>query len=217
LTGGDPELRNIIWTTLRLSFTSTLIACALGLPLGAWIGLHDFPGKRIVLRILNTLMGLPPVLAGLLTFFLLSRSGPLGEYKLLYSVTAMAVAQVMIITPIVTGLASAAAGAVAPQIRETAAGIGLGGGRLLLMTILECRRQFSAALFTGYGRAISEVGAAQIVGGNIQFKTRVMTTAIVLETNMGDFHTAAALGCVLLLIAFIIMSCAQFLAEGSTK
>ncbi|MDR1605143.1 MAG: ABC transporter permease [Gracilibacteraceae bacterium] len=217
LCGADGELRLIIATTLRMSFTSTLIATAIGIPLGALIGLFAFPGKQLAVRFCNTLMGLPPVLAGLLIFFLLSRSGPLGQYKLIYSVTAMVLAQILLITPIAAGLTQSIVAAKAPQIRETARGIGLSGARLLGYVLYECRRQFGSVLFTGFGRAISEVGAAQIVGGNIQFKTRILTTAIVQETNMGHFQKALALGLVLLVISFIITALAQFLlAEQET-
>jgi tungstate transport system permease protein len=213
LFGANGELRQIVGVTLRMSFTSTAIAAGVGLPLGVLIGVSRFRGRGLLLRLLHTLMGLPPVVAGLITFFLLSRSGPLGQYKLLYSVPAMVVAQVMLITPIVMGLAASAAGGIAPRLRETAAGIGLSRGRVLLCALYACRSSLISVLFTGFGRAISEVGAAQIVGGNIQYKTRIMTTAIVLESNRGDFRMAVALGVVLLLIAFVLLSAAQFFQE----
>lgn len=214
LFGENGELRQIIGVTLRMSFTSTITAVCLGIPLGALLGISEFRGKRLVMRLVNTFMGLPPVVAGLFVFFLLSRSGPFGEYKLLYSVTAMVVAQILLITPIATGQSCSIVSGRAPLMRETALGIGLSHGRQLLYTLYECRRQLFAVIFTGFGRAISEVGAAQLVGGNIQYKTRVMTTAIVLETNKGNFEMAIALGIVLLIIAFIITSLAQFFLEG---
>ncbi len=147
---------------------------------------------------------LPPVVAGLIVFLILSRSGPLGTLKLLYSVTAMVIAQVILITPIITGLTSNIVSLKAPLIRETAAGIGLSSFRRMLYTIYECRTQLIATILAGFGRAIAEVGAVQMVGGNIQNKTRVMTTAIMMQTNMGHFEFAIALGIVLLLISFII-------------
>lgn len=217
LFGGNNELWQIIGVTLRLSFTSTIIAVVIGIPLGTLIGISEFRGKRFIMRIVHTFMGLPPVVAGLLVFFLLSRSGPLGEYKLLYSVTAMVVAQVLIITPIATGLAADMVGGRYPLMRETALGIGLSKGRQVLYTLYECRKMLFSVLFTGFGRAISEVGAAQIVGGNIQWKTRVMTTAIVLETNKGNFSLALTLGILLLVIAFIITSIAQLLQERGPR
>lgn len=213
LIGADGELRQIIGVTLRMSFTSTFISCCMGIPLGVIIGMNSFKGKRLLMRIIHTLMGLPPVVAGLLVFFLLSRSGPFGQYKLLYSVFAMVVAQVMLITPIATGLSASIAGARAPMMRETAMGIGMSKTRQAAYLLFESRKQLFSVLFTGFGRAISEVGAAQLVGGNIQFKTRIMTTAIVLETNKGNFGLAVSLGVILLVISFIITSLAQLLQE----
>ncbi len=217
LFGSNPELRQIIAVTLKMSLTSTFISVALGIPLGTLIGIYDFRGKRILMRIVHTLMGLPPVVAGLLVFFLLSRSGPLGEFKLLYSVTAMVTAQVILITPIAMGLTASMVSSRFSLLQETAWGIGLPRGKQLLYTLYECRSSLFSVLFTGFGRAISEVGAAQIVGGNIQYKTRVMTTAIVLETNKGNFDMAIALGIVLLIIAFIITCLAYYLKERSER
>lgn len=214
LFGQNGELRHILGVTLQMSFTSTMLSCCLGIPLGVFVGMSNFKGKKTILRITHTLMGLPPVVAGLLVFFLLSRSGPLGQWKLLYSVTAMVVAQVLLIAPIAIGLSASMINAQAPLIRDTAMGIGLSKPRQLLYLLFECRKQLFAVFFTGFGRAISEVGAAQLVGGNVQYKTRVMTTAILLEINKGNFGLAVALGILLLLIAFIITSIAQRLQEG---
>ena len=217
LFGENGELRQIIGATLRMSFSSTIISVGIGIPLGAWLALSTFRGKCLLMRFIHTLMGLPPVVAGLLVFFLLSRSGPLGAHKLLYSITAMVVAQVVLITPIAVGLSASIVSSRAPLLQETARGFGLNRWSQLIYSLFEFRKQMFSVLFTGFGRAISEVGAAQMVGGNVQFKTRVMTTAIVLETNKGNFDMAIALGVVLLLIAFIIMSAAQFLQEERPK
>lgn len=198
------ELWQIIGVTLRMSVTSTLIAFLLGGTLGVLTGMHSFRGKRFILNVTSTLMGFPPVLAGLLIFFLLSRSGPLGGFRLLYSVTAMVIAQVLLITPIVLHMTAVAAGEKAPAIRETLLGLNLPKRRAFLLMLRELRGELLAILFLGFGRAISEVGAAQIVGGNVQYKTRVMTTAIVLETNKGNFALAAVLGALLLLLAFCV-------------
>ena len=213
LFGENGELRQIIAVTLQMSFISTTIAVCIGIPLGSFIGISNFPGKRLVMRVVYTFMALPPVVAGLFVFFLLSRSGPLGQYKLLYSVAAMVTAQVLLSTPVATGLSANVVGARLPLMRDTALGLGLSKGRLLLYTLYENRKPLLAVVFTGFGRAISEVGAAQLVGGNIQYKTRVMTTAIVLETNKGNFAMAAALGFLLLIIAFAIHAVAQLLQE----
>ena len=215
VVGADPELRHIIATTMRMSLTSTAIASVLGISLGVLLGSRNFWGKKLLLRITNTLMGLPPVVAGLVVFMLLSRSGPLGSLSLLFSVSAMVIAQVVLITPIVAGLTASAVAGRAPLIMETTRGLGIGRGRELYYLLHETRAQLVAIMLTGYGRAISEVGAVQLVGGNVQYKTRVMTTAIMLETNRGNFDLALALGIVLLLIAFVVNSIAQQLSTIS--
>jgi tungstate transport system permease protein len=204
LFGEDPELRQIIGVTLQMSFLSTSISSLLGIPLGVWLGGNEFKGRRWIQRIIHTLMGLPPVVAGLAVFLVLSRSGPLGKFKLLYSVTAMVVAQVILITPIMTGLTANIVSIPAPRIRETALGMGIPRFRQLTFLIYECRIQLLSTVLAGFGRAIAEVGAVQIVGGNIQYKTRVMTTAIMMQTNMGHFYFAITLGAVLLIISFLI-------------
>ena len=209
----NSELRQIIGVTLYMAFFSTTISSCLGIPLGVLIGSRGFRGKKVVMRILNTLMGLPPVVAGLLVFLLLSRSGPLGEYKLLYTVQAMVTAQVLLITPVVAGLSSSIVSERAPRLRETAAGMGMGRIQELICLLYDSRAQLLSTVFLGFGRSIAEVGAVSIVGGNVQYKTRVMTTAIMLETNKGNFEFAIALGAVLLLISFIINALALSFQE----
>ena len=209
------ELSTIMLVTLKMAFFSTLISMAIGVPLGLAIGFSDFRGKRIVMRILNTLMGPPPVLAGLIVFFILSRSGPLGEFRLLYTVQAMVTAQVILITPIVCGLTANSVASLVPKLHETVAGFGLPRGRELLYLLYENRTQIFSFVFVAFGRSIGEVGAVMLVGGNVQYKTRVMTTAIMLETNKGNFEMAVALGIVLLLISFVINSVALSLQERS--
>ena len=213
LFGPNNELRQIIWVTLRMSFLSTVISAAIGIPLGVILGCVKFPGNGIVKRVTTTLMGLPPVVAGLVVFLILSNSGPLGSMKLLYTVTAMVVAQIILITPIIAGLTSNTVGVKYMQVSETVKGIGLSSYKSYLYTLYECRHQMVAVLLTGFGRAISEVGAVQIVGGNIQHKTRVMTTTIMMATNMGRFYVAITLGVVLLIIAFAINGLAHFFSK----
>ncbi|MDO5111838.1 MAG: ABC transporter permease [Clostridia bacterium] len=209
----NSELRQIIGVTLRMSFFSTLFSAGIGIPLGMLVGSRTFWGKRALMRILNTLMGLPPVVAGLLVFFLLSRSGPLGQYKLLYSVSAMVIAQVLLILPIAMSLSASIAASRASQIHDTIYGLGLSRMCELRCLLYESRGQLFSILFTCFGRSIAEVGAVSLVGGNVQYKTRVMTTAIMLETNKGNFEFAVALGAVLLLISFAINSIALTLEE----
>jgi tungstate transport system permease protein len=217
LFGENPELRQIIGITLRMSFLSTLISSVLGIPLGVLIGSNEFKGKHWVQRFINTLMGLPPVVGGLAVFLILSRSGPLGSLKLLYTVTAMVIAQIVLITPIMTGLTATIISIPAPRIRETAQGVGIPAWRQMGLMIYECRSQLVSTVLVGFGRAIAEVGAVQIVGGNVQYKTRVMTTAIMMQTNMGKFHFAIALGIVLLIISFGINALVNFLESRGRK
>lgn len=204
LFGQDDELRQIIALTLRMSFASTALAAIVAIPSGVVLGCIDFPGRKLMLRVTTTLMGLPPVVAGLAVFLLLSRSGPLGSLRLLFSVEAMVIAQVILIAPIVAGLTAAVSEMRFKQVSETVLGLGFSRTRALLMTLTESRSQMVGIILTGFGRAVSEVGAVSIVGGNIQHKTRVMTTSIMMVTNMGRFEMAIALGAVLLLIAFAV-------------
>ena len=213
LLGPNGEMRQIIWLTLRMSIFSTAISALIGIPLGVILGAVKFSGRGVIMRIITTLMGLPPVVAGLVVFLILSNSGPLGQLRLLYSLQAMVVAQVILITPIVSGLTANTVGMISRQIGETARGIGLSAFWRLLYTLYECRKAMVAVVLAGFGRAISEVGAVQMVGGNIQYKTRVMTTTIMMVTNMGRFHAAIALGVVLLLIAFVVNGLAHFFEE----
>ena len=210
------ELSQIVLLTLQMAAFSTTISIAIGVPLGVVVGLYRFPGKRLVMRILNTLMGLPPVLAGLVVFFILSRSGPLGTLRLLYTLPAMVIAQVVLITPIVCGLSATAIANVAPRVHETAHGMGLSRRRELACLLYECRSQLTSIIFVAFGRSIGEVGAVMLVGGNVQYKTRVMTTAITLETNMGHFEYAVALGIALLVVSFVINSIALTLQERTS-
>jgi tungstate transport system permease protein len=197
----DPDLLEIIGLSMRVSLTAVLAACLIGLPLGAAIGIASFPGRGAVLVILNSLMGLPPVVVGLLIYLLLSRAGPLGTFGLLYTPTAMIIAQTALITPIVAALSRQVIEDLhreyAEQFRSlrvpahTAVGALIWDGRYSLLTVA----------LAGFGRAVAEVGAVIIVGGNIDHLTRVMTTAIALETSKGDLALALALGMVLMTLA----------------
>jgi tungstate transport system permease protein len=211
----DPkgEIFGIIGVTMLMSFFSTAISSIIGVPLGVLIGISKFKGKKFILRLTHTLTGVPPVAAGLLIFLILSRRGPLGSLQLLFTVGAMVIAQVFLITPVVVALTASAAGARAGSLLETTGGLGLGRVREILIMIYECRFQLVSVVLTAFGRSIAEVGAVSMVGGNIQYKTRVMTTAIMLETNKGNFELAIALGIVLLLIAFTLNALAQKLSE----
>jgi tungstate transport system permease protein len=173
--------------------------------------LTDFKGKRTWLKINSTMMGLPPVLVGLLVFLLLSRSGPLGRLSLLFTLPAMVIAQVILISPIITGMTANLVAINAGAINETCLGLGIGSGKKLLLVLQDFKRDYLLNILAGFGRSIAEVGAVQMVGGNIQYKTRVMTTAIMMQTNMGQFEQALALGLVLLVIALVVNFAVQSL------
>lgn len=200
----DPALLGIIVLSLKVSGYALLIATGLGLPLGALLGLKRFPGREFAISAVNTFMGLPPVVVGLLLYLLLSRKGPLGFLGLLYSPAAMIIAQTLLAVPIVTALCHSAVRSVDPVIRQTARTLGATGRQETLAVIREARYGILSALIAAFGRVMAEVGAILIVGGNIAGYTRVMTTTIVLETDKGNFELALALGIILLAISFAV-------------
>lgn len=200
----DPEVYSIMFLSLRVSGFAVIIGAALSIPCGATIALRDFRGKRFLMSIINTLMGLPPVVVGLLVYLLLSTSGPLGPFQLLYTPTAMIIAQLIMVIPIITGVTVSAVSAVDKGVREKALSMGATGWQLTVTILREAKIGLLTAVIVSFGAAISEVGAVMIVGGNIRWITRVLTTAIVFETELGEFGIALALGIVLLLLAFVI-------------
>ena len=212
LASFDKELYQISATTLKMSFFSTLISCLLGIPLGALLESRAFRGKTLIKRIIHTLIGLPPVVAGLLVYMMFTHYGPFGKLGILFTVKVMVVAQVVLITPLVISLTSSIVSGNSKQIKETAMGLNLSKAKILSLYVSENKNAIVSVVLTAFGRAIAEVGAVSLVGGNIQFKTRVMTTAILLETNKGNFSFALALGIILLIIAFVVNSVAS-LAE----
>lgn len=201
---GDAEIYGIIGLSLFVSCSSVFLSTCLGMPLGILLGTHNFKGKGIILRLTYTFMSLPPVIAGLAVFLILMRRGPLGGLQLNYTPTAMIIAQICLVTPIVMGLTYNLVKDKAPIVNRL--GITLGASKLDIMKLLifEMRIGLTAAVVSGFGRAISEVGAVMIVGGNIKGKTRVMTTYITELKTMGEYSRAIAVGIVLLIIAFII-------------
>lgn len=209
----DKELLQIIGVTLRMSFFSTTISCLIGLPLGALIGMHKFKGKSFVKKLIHTLMGLPPVVAGLLVYTLFTHYGPFGNLNLLFTVKVMVIAQVLLIIPVVIGLSASFIESTSKPVIETSKGIGLSKGKIIGLCISEGRSSLLSVVLNAFGRSIAEVGAVSIVGGNIQWKTRVMTTAIMLETNKGKFSFALALGIILLIIAFTVNALASFIVK----
>ena len=200
----DSELLQIIGVTLRMSFFSTVISCLIGMPLGVLIGKSVFKGKRTIKKLTGTLMGLPPVVAGLIVYMLFTKYGPFGSFGLLFTVEVMVIAQCMLIIPVVINLTESMTEINAKKLIETAKGLNFSKLKTSLLLLSENKQSLLSVVLTAFGRSIAEVGAVSLVGGNIQWKTRVMTTAIMLETNKGNFSFALALGIILLLISFVV-------------
>ncbi|HET9440770.1 MAG TPA: ABC transporter permease [Longimicrobiales bacterium] len=198
------DIVQTILLSIRVSGIATLIAVLIGMPLGTLIGLQRFRGRSLVVAIVHTGFALPPVVIGLFVFMFLSRNGPAGNLDLLFTPTAMVLAQALLATPYVTGISLAAVQAVPADVRLQARALGASRTRAVLTHMREARLGLMAAVVAGFGAVISEVGAVMMVGGNIAGETRVMTTAILLETRRGNFRTALTLGLVLLAIAFIV-------------
>ena len=210
----DPDLMGIVFLSLRISLTAILLATLAGVPLGTWLGLKPAAKTRFVTKVLYTLMGMPPVLVGLVFYLVFSRQGPLGVLGLLYTPIAMVIAQIVLALPIVTGLTMVGIRSMGKDVSETARTLGAGDFLTALTVVREARFTIMGAVVSGFGRITSEVAAVMIVGANIQGYTRVMTTAIVLETNKGDFGFAMGLGLCLLALSFIVNSLLYRFQEG---
>ena len=204
LSGPDPDLLEIVVLSLRVSLTATLLACLIGLPLGAVLGIREFRGKVAITILINTLMGMPPVVLGLIVYLLLSRSGPMGFLQLLYTPAAMIIAQFALVLPIVTALTRQIIEDSWDDYRDTMQSFCVPVFNCLKTLLWDKRISLLTAGLAGFSRAISEVGAVIVVGGNIDHLTRVMTTAIALETSKGDLPLALALGVILLAIALVV-------------
>lgn len=200
----DPEVMEITALTLQIALLSTSIATIISVPLGGVIHFREFRGKRVLVNIIQTLYALPTVIAGLLVFLLISRAGPFGEFRLLFTPAGMVIAQVVLIMPIMIGLTITALSGVDRITRDTIVALGASEGQAILTLLREARFAILGAVVLGFGRAISEVGAAMMIGGNIRGYTRVLTTAIALETSMGNISFSLALGIILLAIALIV-------------
>lgn len=198
------EVTSILWLTLRVSGAALLVSTVLGVPLGAWLGTTQFRGKRLLTALLYTGMALPPVVVGLGIYLLLSRSGPLGWLELLFTPEAMVLAQSVIALPVVAGLTMAAVAAVPRELPEQLRSLGASPWQVRRALLREARPGVVVAVAAAFGRIVAEVGAALIVGGNIQGHTRVMTTAIVLETGKGEFALALGLAAWLMTLALLV-------------
>jgi len=204
ILNGDPELLNILGTTAKVSLTSSIIALLIGVPLGILLGAYRFHGRSTLIVCNRTLMGMPPVVCGLIFYLLFSGIGPFGSLKLIFTVEIMALAQIALITPLVVGNIETYISGIAPTVKETARGLGLRGGKTFLLLINECVYPIFSTYLLAFARAIAEVGAVSMVGGAIAWKTNVMTTAIMQYTNRGNFSLGIALGIILLTISLII-------------
>ena len=213
ILSADPDLVEIVGLSLRVSLSAVAVAAMIGLPLGAAAALFRFPGRRLLIVLLNALMGLPPVVVGLLVYLMLSRAGPLGVLGLLFTPTAMIIAQVILITPIIAALSRQVVADLWVEYEEQLRSLGAGPGRALPTLLWDGRFSLLTAVLAGFGRASAEVGAVMIVGGNIDHVTRVMTTAIALETARGDLALALGLGLILLLLAVTVNASAFLLGE----
>ena len=200
----DAELLDILSVTAKMSLQSSVIALLIGVPVGIWLGACKFPGRNVLLVANRTLMGMPPVVCGLLFYMLFSGVGPFRHLKLLFTVKIMIMAQIVLITPIVVGSMETYVSAIAPTVRETAKGLGLGGFKTFSLLCNECVYQIISTYLLAFSRSIAEVGAVSMVGGAISWKTNVMTTAIMQYTNRGNFTLGVALGLILLTLSLIV-------------
>lgn len=213
ITSGDPGIFEISFLTLRVSFTAIFISTMIGIPLGIILGLTRFWGRKFLLIIINIGMGLPPVIAGLTITLLLWRSGPFGDYSLLYTPTAIIMAQTLVSLPIVTGLTSSSFQQIDEKMLLQIRALGATKVQMILILLKEMRIAILAAIMAGFGRVIAEVGAAMMVGGNILGETRILTTSIMMEVSKGSFDVAIALSFILMSLAFLITFCLTALQQ----
>jgi tungstate transport system permease protein len=217
IASGDRELLGIVALSLEVSLSAVLLAALAGLPLGAALAVARFPGREAFIVLLNALMGLPPVVVGLLIYLLLSRAGPLGALGLLFTPGAMVVAQTVLVTPIIAALARQAVEDARREYDEQLRSLGVQGMAVALTLLWDIRFSLLTAILAGLGRASAEVGAVMIVGGNIDGVTRVMTTTIALETSKGDLPLALGLGMVLILIVIALNAGAHLVKEAAQR
>jgi tungstate transport system permease protein len=217
ITGGESKLAGIVILSLRVSLSAVSLAALLGLPLGALLAVGRFPGRQTLIIVINGFMGLPPVVVGLLVYLLLSRAGPLGTFGLLFTPTAMIVAQTLLITPIIAALARQIIADAWAETHEQLRSLGAAPWRAALTLLWDTRFSLFTALLAGFGRAAAEVGAVMIVGGNIDGVTRVMTTTIALETSKGDLPLALALGLVLITLVLALNTAAHLMRQWAMR
>jgi len=217
ILSADAELLDILGVTAEMSIQSSIFALLIGLPIGILLGACKFPGRNVLLVANRTLMGMPPVVCGLLFYMLFSGVGPFRHLKLLFTVKIMIMAQIVLITPIVVGTMETYVSGIAPAVRETAKGLGLRGWKTFTLLCNECVYQIISAYLMAFSRSIAEVGAVSMVGGAIAWKTNVMTTAIMQYTNQGDFSKGIAIGIILISLAFIVNAIVSFLQRRLSR
>ena len=215
LITGDAGLLEVIWLSLQVNLTAVTISTAIGLPIGAWLATVRFHGRDTIITITNALMGLPPVVVGLAVYMMVSRAGPFGVFQLLYTPMAMIIAQCILVTPIIIALTRQGLERINADYTPLFIGLGIGAGGRVKTLLADGWLDALTAIFAGLGRAMAEVGAVMIVGGNINHYTRVMTTSITLETARGELATALALGIVLLALTLLINGVGRWLARAS--
>lgn len=213
LSRGDPQVLGIVWLSLLVSGSATILSLCVGIPLGAALGLTKFPGRRFVVSLVNTGMGAPPVVVGLVVTIFLVRNGPLGVLHLIYTPSAMIVAQFIIASPIVVGFTMAAVQQLDPKLRLQISALGASRLQMVWLLLREARLPLLAAIMAGFGAVISEVGASMMVGGNITGQTRVMTTAIVGENSKGEFALAMALSIILMVLVYLVNMLLTFVQQ----
>lgn len=213
----DTAVLSAVKVTFEMAFASTLISSVLGVAIGLWLQDHDFTGKRAVVRINRTLMGVPPVVIGLIVYLLTMRGGLLGPLSLLFTVKGMILAQVLIITPIISGMVFSYAEMTVPEIRAFAKTMGADRRQTRLLILRELRNEIYFCVITGFGRAISEVGSVMLVGGNIKGHTRTMTTMISLLKSQGIYSEGIALGLMLLIMAFILQTLSDYVRKEQIR
>ena len=211
----NPDVLQIAALSLYVSLTATILAACISIPVGGFIHFHDFRGKRIVIVLIQTLYSVPTVVVGLLIYLLISRAGPLGFFGLLWTPEGMILGQVVLIIPITTGLVISALSSIDRNISDTLISLGATGLQNVMQVIREARFAILSAVILAFGRAISEVGVAMMIGGNIEGQTRVLTTAIALQTGLGDFGFSIALGIILLVIALVVVIIMNLITIGS--
>ena len=217
IASGNTKLVDIVVLSLRVSLASVVLSSAIGLPLGAFVAVARFPGRKGAIIVLNALMGLPSVVVGLVVYLLLSRAGPFGSWGILFTPTAMVIAQTILITPTMAALSRQVVADGWDEYREQLRSLGAGKIGVALTLLWDLRFSLVTIVLAGYGRAASEVGAVMIVGGNIDGVTRVMTTAIALETSKGDLPLALGLGLVLLTIVLVLNAAAYVVKETAQR